>query len=184
MIVYWKPNGDEKIKGNFYPAYKRRLTNISPFYELMFYIIEHRAKLFKNGFRSKIHKLEMFYERRYNDVANTEYHTSSLTFIMLLAAIQSSEKGIINFIFNQDIFETIKFEFPSNMVATEIHQYTALMLLKNGYELGKQAIPEEWITPSVLNHFLDFQVKYKNKELVEIDCSCLLHAETKKTVVR
>lgn len=184
MIVYWKPNSDEKVKGNCYPAYKRRLMSISPFYELLFNIIEHRSKLFKNGFRNKIHKLEMFYERRYNDISNSEYHTSSLTFILLLAAIQSNEKGVINFIFDQDIFETIKFEFPSNMEVGDIHHYTSLMLLKNGYELGKQAIPQEWITPSVLNIFLDSQVKYHNQELIEIDCSCLLHTETRKTVVR
>lgn len=184
MIVYWKPNADEKVRGNFYPAYKRKLVAISPFYELLFNIIEHKAKLFKNGFRSKIHRLENFYERRYNDIANSEYHTSSLTFIMLLAAIQSNEKGIIKFIFDQDIFETIKFEFPSNMEVGEIHHFTALMLLRNGYELGKEAIPQEWITPTILNEFLDSQVKFHNQELIEIDCSCLLHAETRKTVVR
>lgn len=184
IIVYWKPNGDEKIKGNFYPAYKRRLTNISPFFELLFNIIEHRSKNFKSGFRSKIHKLEHTFDRRYNDIVNSEYHTSSLTFILLLAAIQTNEKGIIKFIFDQDIFETIKFEFPSNMKVGEIHYFTALMLLKNGYELGKLAIPEEWITPAVLYDFLDSQVRYFNQALIEIDCSCMLHSETRKTVVK
>lgn len=184
MIVYWKPSNDEKTKGNFYSTYKRKLMSISPFYELVFNIIEHRGKLFKNNFRSKIHKLEMFYEGRYNDISNSEYHTSSLTFIMLLAAIQSNERGIINFIFDQDIFETIKFEFPSNMEVDHVHHFTALMLLKHGYELGKESIPREWMTPSVLNGFLDTQVKYYNQELVEIDCSCLLHTETRKMVVR
>ncbi len=184
MIVYWKPNANEKIKGNFYPAYKRRLINVSPFYELLFNIIEHRSKLFRSSFRSKIHKLEMLYDRRYNDISNSEYHTSSLTFIMLLAAIQCNERGVINFIFNQDIFETIKFEFPWNMKIGEIHYFTTLMMLKNGYEMGKEAIPKEWLTPSVLNEFLDSQVNFHNQELIEVDCSCMLHSETRKTVVR
>lgn len=184
MIVYWKPNTDDKIKGNFYPAYKRRLCNINSFFELLFNIIEHRSKSFKGAFRSKIQKLELSYDKRYNDIVNSEYHTSSLTFIMLLAAMEANEKGIIKFIFEQDMFETIKFEFPSNMKVAEIHYFTIFLLLKNGYDLAKNAIPREWITPSILYDFLDSQIKYYNQELIEIDCSFMLHSETRKTVVR
>jgi hypothetical protein len=82
--------------------------------------------------------MEQMYEDRYEDIGNSEYHTSSLIFLLLQAAIHTQQKNVIKFIFDEEIFETIRFDFPSNMKINQIHYHTALMMMKNGYELGKK----------------------------------------------
>ena len=186
MIAYWNPNG------KMYQKYKEDLTNSSPFYELLFMIVEKKSKDFIRLFPKKIGKLEETYKVRYNIVEAQkqsdnnlyEHYTSNLIYILFFAAIKNSQRKIIECIFNNDSFVTIKFEFPPNMKAQEIHYYAALTFLNRKHELGRSNIPKDWLTQEVLEEFLDSRINYHDKDLVEIDCTSMLHAESQKIKVK
>lgn len=186
MVIYWTPDQKE------YSAYKQKLVECSPFFRLLFLIIEKKQEEFFEKFQIEFDKLEEMYENRY-DISITqresnehkyELYSSNFMFVLFLAAIRTNQHKIIDFIFKNDSFVTIEFGFPENVEPTEIHYYAALNLLKHGHELGRPNIPNDWLTKEVLEEFLDSRIIYRDQELIEINCSCFLHAETQKTKIK
>ncbi|XP_070506640.1 uncharacterized protein [Chironomus tepperi] len=186
IIAYWNP------QGKMYQEYKEVLTNSSPFYELLFMIVEKKSKDFIQLFPKKIGKLEETYKTRYNIIEAQqesednlyELYTSNLIYVLFFAAIKNKQRKIIECIFNNDSFVTIQFEFPPNMKAQEIHYYAALTFLNRKHELGRSNIPKDWLTQEVLEEFLNSRINYYDKDLVEIDCTSMLHAQSQKTKVK
>lgn len=176
MIVYW--SADSEI----YSTYKEDLEEVSSFYKLMFLIIEHKSNEFCSDFQAIMTSLEESFDTRYKDPKGSESYSSNMLFIMLLAAIKAKQRKIIDFIFNNDTFLTIYFEFPENIVPGEIHYYTALKFLKSKHGIGHSKIPKEWLTLEVLEEFFDSQITYNNQELIEIDCYSLIHTQSQKKV--
>ncbi|XP_070506523.1 uncharacterized protein [Chironomus tepperi] len=181
IIAYWNP------QGRMYQEYKEVLTNSSPFYELLFMIVEKKSKDFIRLFPKKIEKLEKTYKTRYNIIEAQkksednlyELYTSNLIYVLFFAAIKNKQLKIIEYIFINDSFVTIPFEFPPNMKAQEIHYFTALTFFKWKHELGHSNIPKDWLTQKVLKELLDSRIKYHDKDLVEIDCTFMIRQKTK-----
>lgn len=178
MIVYWSP------KGQIYEEYKEKLLQISPFYRILFLIIEKKDDDFCENFQSIMSELEETYDTRYKCAEMSEDFSSNLLFVMLLAALKTNQRRIIDFILNYDNFETIEFEFSENIIPEEIHYYTALKLLKQNHEIGRNKIPKEWLTKEVLEEFFDSQITYYNQDLIEISCNCMLHSQSQKIIVK
>lgn len=178
MIVYWQPHG------KIYEEYKENLLKISPFYKLMFLIIEKKSNEFCRNFQSIMNDLEESYKTRYNNLRDCEKYSSNMLFIMLLAAIKTNQRCIIDFIFSYDTFETIEFEFSENIIPKEIHYYTALKLLKHKHEIGRGKIPREWLSREVIEEFFDSKINYYNQDFLEIEYSFLLHIHSQKLNVK
>lgn len=174
MIIYWSKDSE------VYPQYKESLENVSSFYKLLFLIIEEKSDEFISDFQATMSKLEESFETRYHAPEMSEEYSSNMLFILLLAAVKSKQRKIIDFIFSNDTFNTIHFEFPENMIPEEIHYYTALKFLKYKHGIGQSNIPKEWLTAEVLEEFFDSQITFNNQELIEIDCYSLIHPENQK----
>lgn len=178
MIVYWSPSGE------IYEEYKQKLLQISPFYRFLFLIVEKKTDEFCENFQSIMSELEESYDTRYKCTEGSEDYSSNLLFVMLLAALKTNQRRIIDFILNYDNFETIEFEFSENIIPEEIHYYTALKLLKQKHEIGRNKIPKEWLTNEVLEEFFDSQITFYNQDFIEICCNCMLHTHSQKMIVK
>lgn len=186
MISYWCPGGE------IYERNKKILTRVSPFYELIFLIIENRCEDFIHNFPAKIRHVEDMYEIRYmiDEVQNNiddqlyETYTSNLLFVLFFTAIKTEQSKIIDCICKNDAFVTIKFEFPHNIQVKSIHYYAALTLLNGKHELGGSNIPNEWLTHEVFEEFLNSRIRYCDEELIELDFTFMIHAESQKIKIK
>lgn len=178
IVAYWT-TADEN-----YEKYRNKLTELSPFFDMMISIIEGNEDSFLRNFFDNLERLEKSYSERYGESDVTCHYTSSFLFIMLLAAIKNNQKKIIDRILEYENFVTVNFKFPPNMATTEMSYYVTSKLLEHGYEIGKEEIPRSWLTAEVLKEFLDSRIKFNGEELVEIDCNFLLHPHTRKYQIK
>ena len=70
------------------------------------------------------------------------------------------------------------------MQSTPTCDYVAIKLLKHGHEIGMNQIPSNWLSSRKFQEFLDSRVNYDGEDLVEVDCSFLLHTHTKKYQIK
>lgn len=168
IVAYWTKDDMN------YKTYKNQLMQLGPFFQMMFEVIEDDKNNFKENFLSNIEKLESTYRERYNLKEDFDHYTTSFLFILLLTAMLNDRREFIDHILDYETFDAFTLKFPSNIECNESCQYVAQKLLEHGQ------ITSSWISSEMFEDFLDSRVKYMNEDLVEIDCSFMLHDSTKK----
>lgn len=177
IVAYWKPSDVN------FEEYKKKFLLLSPFFEMLFNIIEAKDETFERNFHDDLEKLEKSYKARYGVEERSNHYTTNFLFILLITAINNDRKKVIDKILDYETFVTVNLKFPSNMRSDEICHYVASKLLEHGHEIGKDQIPASWISAEVFKKFLDSRIKFEDGDLVEIDCSFLLHPYTRKLQV-
>lgn len=168
VVAYWTTDDVN------YQTYKNQLMELGPFFQLMFEVIENDVVKFKEKFLSNIEKLESTYRDRYNLNEDIDHYTTSFLFILLLTAMLNDRRKFIDHILDYETFDDFNLKFPSNIENMESCQYVAQKLLEHG------KITSNWISSEMFEGFLDSRIKFMNEDLVELDCSFLLHDCTKK----
>lgn len=170
MIAYWNPFTD------FAQSFKKPLIQKSPFFELLFMILEQRSDEFIQEFSIKIHQFEMLSKVRYN-LKEQKDKSITLKFIsiLVLAAIRTNQHKVINCILSNSSLAMSHFYFTENMEVTEIHKQIALILLKQNHQLGGT-----WLTGDILIEFFDSRIKQFNEELIEIDYGFMSNVKRQK----
>lgn len=169
VVAYWN-----NANGHYYTQYQE--TELEPLFELIFLIIKRDDKIFLRKFLGNLQMVEKFYKNRYGK--KEEYFTSCFLFTMLQAAINNNQKAIVDCILNYESFVNITFDYPSNIRTSELCQHFAFKMLAYGYRISE--IPVNWITSNLFKDFLDSRIKSIGINLVEIDCSFLVHPNLRK----
>lgn len=154
IVAYWKKSDDH------YKTYKERLKLLSPFFIMVFNVIEGEDKYFIEKFLENLEILQTSFTTRYGGNSFNEHYTSSYLFVLLLSAIKNERETIIDHILNYEAFANVKMQFAPNMASKETCQYLVLKLLQHGHEIGKKEIPSNWISPKNFEEYLDSCVKY------------------------
>lgn len=126
----------------------------------------------------EIYKMPNIYRRKYQQETSIvfdmhEVYSTSMSFIFLYAAIKTNQEIIARLVFECFNFNNSVPEFPKNMKVEKIHQQVALLFLENRYELGRNVLPEEWITTDNFKQFLDSRISKQNGYF-KIDCRFML----------
>jgi hypothetical protein len=149
-------------------------------------IVEGREDLFVEKFPSFKAILPEFYKKRYFDVSFYATYTMSFMENFLNAAIKNNRRKVIDLVLSYESFDVAEISFPETIEVDSTYNYVALKMLENGGRIAAAAdkgIPPTWITPKVMNDFLDSRISYSRHELIEIDCSFMQHSITKKKKV-
>lgn len=171
IVAYWT------IEDLNYHRYKAKFESLSPFFGLMFNILEDEDDKFIENFKSSFMESEESYEDRYG---NSQHYSINFLFILLLCAMLNDRRNVIDHILSYNNFETVNLFFPPNMRTTETTKYVALKLLDAG---DVDVIPPSWLTCKGFEEFLSSRIKHEDENLVSLDCSFLLHSHTKKCKV-
>ncbi|XP_070506690.1 uncharacterized protein [Chironomus tepperi] len=181
MIAYWNPQSSHA------QVYKKNLLRRCPFFDLLFMVIEGKSEEFEHEYLNKISHLEKTFTARYSDADLQNYKNDSFTSkfiaILLLAAIRTKQHKVIDCILANNSLSMSKFIFTKNMKVDQIHNYTALTLMKKNCQLGGDDFPKDWLTHDALIEFLDSRINCHDKELIEIDCSFMSRIERQKIKV-
>jgi len=178
MIAYWNPQSDFAQLG------KKALIQKSPFYELLFMILEERSNEFIQEFSIKINQFEMLSKARYNLIDQKDkYITLKFICILVVAAIRTNQHKAINCIISNNSLAMSHFYFTENMEVTEIHKEIALILLKQNHQLGGTCFPRKWLTGDILNEFFNSRIKQFNEEFIEIDYGFMSNVKRQKIKV-
>lgn len=126
---------------------------------------------------STVYQLGSNYNNQHQSEENIfhyyEKYIANFQFVLLYAAIVTEQPIILDAIFKFEHFLTLSPTFPSNMQPTKIHHYCMSKFLQNKYELGRNELPNNWITSAVFNQFLDSKI-IKANNVCKIDANCLL----------
>lgn len=161
IIAYWDKNDEH------YYNYKMKMIedeHSSSFFKILFSIIE----------------IDDFAEFEKTYLLNRERLEKRITTLeefiweILLAAILHNRTDIISFILKSESLSRVLISFPVNMRCNETTKWFANEMLNNGYEIGENSIPHQWITSDMFKKFLDARINYNKKNLIEIDTSFLL----------
>lgn len=167
-----------------YTTIKAELEKVGIVYKMLFIILEHRENEFEQSFDDFKLKISDFYQNRYKNLRKSSYYTSNFMLMFLIAAMKHNQRKVVDLILSHETFNTVILRFPENIDTGSIYNYVALKMLQNGHCIGKNQIPSCWITPKVMNDFLDSQVVYRGHNLVELNSGFMLHPFTKKWQVR
>lgn len=174
IVAYWTP------KDKNYEMYKIKFIDLSPFFKLMFMILEANEESFVVQFEDILIELEETYEDRYG---NAEHYTTNFMFIMLLCAMLNDRFRVIDHVLKYNNFETVNLFFPPNMRTTDTTKYVALKLMEIGHDID-DLIPKDWVTSDVFEKFLSSRIKTEGDGLISLDCTFMLHVHTKKFKIR
>lgn len=168
-----------------YLKFKNSMLHRSQIFRMMFYIIEGNEASFCMKFASFLEDLSDYFAVEYTPVIirYIEYHenlTSNFLFHFLNAAIRNDRKKIIDCILQNETFLNVDVKYPENIETGPTHNYAALKMLQNGFSIGRNEIPSQWITPQVMKQFLDSQIVHKGHDLIQLDCNFMLHSFTRK----
>jgi len=177
MVAYWNPQSTHS------QAYKKNLLRRCPFFDLLFMVIEEKSDEFVHEYLNKICHLEKSITTRCSDVDKNESFTLKFIAILLLAAIRTKQHKIIDCILANNSLSMSQFIFTKNMKVGQIHNHTALTLMKQNCQLGGDNFPKDWLTHDALVEFLDSRINYHDKELIEIDYSFISRVERQKIKV-
>lgn len=178
IFAYWT-SSDENFE-----SHKSELMQLSPIFEMIFNIIDGNEEELLKSFTKSLEKLERSCRERYGDDDSVAHYITSFLFVLLLASIKNDRCRTIDRILSHENFTTVNFKFPSNIKTSATCQYVAYKLLEHGHEIGKNQIPQSWIPPKTFKEFLDSRIVYNNEDLVELDCSILLHPHTRKYQIK
>ncbi|XP_070498399.1 transient receptor potential cation channel protein painless-like [Chironomus tepperi] len=167
-----------------------RLNDI-PFFKLLTLILNERESDFIESFPKEYIKMEqnvkeMAAATKGIDPATTQsFYEDCLThlsFVLLYAAMKTNQTKIMIKIFEFNNFSNIKIEFPDNMAVKEvIKDLTILKFLEKKYEIIKTIFPASWITPKILEKFLDSRITSENGTY-KVDCQ-FMHPFSKDTKI-
>lgn len=176
FIAYWSKNDTN------FADYKKQLLSDSkfkPYFDVLLSIVEiqtldvFKASFFKSmGFSESLDILDEWKP----DIKNTR---RQLVWIIVLAAILNNRTDIIGFILSRESLNTEKLAFPVNIRNTESTKFFATKMLENGYEIGNNYLPSEWITHEQFKKFLDSRLKYNEKNLIEVEQLFIAHLHEK-----
>lgn len=169
IVAYWKSTTDF-----YYTEYQA--TELEPLFELIFCIIKGDEESFLKKFLGNFEKIEKCYKNRYGE--REEYFTSYFLFTMLQAAMNNNQRRVIDCIVRYESFINISFDYPLNIRTSDLCQHFAFKMLVYGYRISE--IPESWITSNLFKEFLDSRIQPVGINLVEIDCSFLIHPNLRK----
>jgi len=173
-------------------------STIIPAFTLLSLIINKKEKKFVKKFPAQMilmeesynttYKLKSTYDRSIQEKEEIfhfyEKYTTWFSYIFLYAAIKTNQRNIVKKVFEYSNFLITIPEFPANMVVDDIHHYAALAFINKKYELGRDALPKNWITNKIFEKLLDSRVTFQNG-FYKINCSFMLpyynqNTETKK----
>ena len=180
IIAYstWK-TGDKK-----YDETKSKLLEVGIVYEMLFMIVEDRNEEdFVNNLSTFKSQISDFYQRRYQNLDKCLNFTTNFMLLFIIAAMKHNKRKVIDAVLENETFNNLNLIFPENIDTGSIYNYVALKLLQCGHYIGRKQIPSCWMTPKVMDDFLDSQVTHHGLDLIEINCSFMLHPQVRKTKV-
>jgi len=153
------------------------------FFKLLTLILEKRESEFLESFPDEFIKMEQTYNKVFETSTETDvasqnevklnFHAEFLThfcFILLYAATKTNQINIVDKIFEYNNFCNILIEFPDNLkIDEDIRDYTIQKILEKKYELNRRIFPQCWITPRILEKFLDSRITSENG-IYKVDC--------------
>lgn len=177
VVAYWSKDDPS------YERFKSILIERNIFFSFLFDILEGKEQKFVGEFMVNLEKFEASCPKRYGSVDSPANLSTNMVFILLMAALLNNHRKAIDRMFEYEDFVSIKIKFPPNIRCNDTCQYVALKLLENGFELRHREIPGSWISPGIFEKFLDKRI-FLNDDLIEIDFSFLVHANTRAYEVR
>lgn len=168
FAAYWTKNDAN------YEKYKAMLIWHSPFFEMIFYILEGDEDKFIAGFHDSVGKLVNSYDQDYCKRSSNENMMQEDLFILFRTAMKNNQKMIMTHILNFESFESLAFNFPRYKKANENNHFAAQKLLENGYDLYKDQIPNDWVSEQVLTEYLDSLVTVLDQDVVQMNSNFLL----------
>lgn len=162
LISFWKP-----ISGfsENYSECEELLSTVSPFYKLRIALKENKTVKFEEFF--------VDYERSLrSDESNKENMKADFNFFLQFA-LENRQTRAIEIVLQCELLDPNQVEIKANRFYDgETVHFFMLNLLKRGYFIGNNklkgcGIPDDFLTITVLEEFLDSQVKQDGKLLVD-----------------
>ena len=157
-VMYWK------VHSKKYDHYKAVLSELSPYFKLIFMLKECRESEFEDFFPIY---LEMMKEKYKDHSSKVQKDCNSL----LEFALRHSQPRAIKIIINCPFVDANKVSIKTDDAKFN-SQYAHLImskLLERGYYLGyddEHRVPSDWISAKVFENFLDSRVKEDGKKLI------------------
>ena len=164
-VMYWKVNSKE------YDHYKAVLSELSPYFKLIFMLKECRELEFEDYFPIYIGIMKEKHGNRHSSKVQNDFNS------LLEFALRHSQPKAIKIIINCPLIDVNKVAIKSDDAKFN-SQYAHLImskLLERGYYLGyddERRVPSDWISAKVFENFLDSRVQEDGK-IFQINNSCI-----------
>lgn len=171
LMTYWK------IHSKDYNKYKIVLSDLSPYYKLIFSLKERHEFEFQENFPKYLEAMEAKHGEKYESFVQVDCNS------LLEFALNHSQRKAINTIIECPLIDANKVSIrcdDSSFDSQNAH-YIMSKLLEKGYYLGsedEERVPSDWISAQVFENFLDSRVSEDGKIALEkvkaMDENCFL----------
>lgn len=160
LMTYWPMNSRD------YDQYKAILSDISPYYKLIFMLKERDESEFEKLFQEYLDTMKQKHGDQIASIVQNDCNS------LLEFALNYGQCKAIDIMINCDLVDANKVVVNSDlstMESKDAHFFMA-RLLEKGYYVGNRGNTSDWITSQVLNDFLDSRVSENGELFLE----CLL----------
>lgn len=160
LMTYWK------IHSKDYNKYKNVLSDLSPYYKLIFSLKERHEFEFQEYFPKYLEAMEAKHGEKYESFVQVDCNS------LLEFALNHSQRKAINTIIECPLIDANKVSIRSDDSSFDSQNahYIMSKLLEKGYYLGAEdeRVPSDWISAQVFENFLDSRVSEDGKIVLEM----------------